>query len=243
MKCVVQKSVLASYLEAISPVATESQALVDDNGISVRAVCAANVSLVTAVLPRDAFVSMEVTGASELIGIEIAKILTAVKMVDGADDEITIEKNVDDPYLHLTAPGLTFSWRTIDPSTLRGKPNTPDIELSTTVTVEGVEFKRTVDKATKIGEKVKFLTDADGNFFLNAEGTDSKVQLSLDATVEGPIVASMFGLDYIVLMARVVQKADGPVTIKLGTDYPVIIKFSRQGGDYEYMLAPRIEAN
>lgn len=242
MKCIVQKSVLLAYLEAISPVATESRAVVDDNGISVRTVCAANVSLVTAVLPRDAFISME-AGTSEQIGIEVAKILTAVKMVNAADDEVTIEKNVDDPYLHLTAPGLTFSWRTIDPFTLRGKPNTPDIELSTAVTVEGSEFKRTVDKAAKIGEKVKFLTDANGNFFLNAEGTDSKVQLSLDATVEGPIAASMFGLDYIVLMARVIQKADGPVTIKLGTDYPVIIKFSRQGGDYEYMLAPRIEAN
>ncbi len=242
MKCVVTKSVLGTFLEALLPVATECRALIDDSGITVKAVCAANVSLVNAVLPSEAFVSMTETGAAELIGIEIAKILTAVNMADSAEDEISIEKTVDDPYLHLTAPGLKYSWRTIDPTTVRKDPNPPDIVLPTVVTVDGTEFKRAVDKVAKVAEKVRFVTDDADNFYLDAEGSDNLIRLSLDATVMGPIASSMFGLDYIALMAKVFGKADGPVTLRLGTDHPVIITFSREGGDYEYMLAPRIEA-
>jgi DNA polymerase III sliding clamp (beta) subunit (PCNA family) len=242
MKCTLKKTVLASFLEALTPIVTDCRAVIDDQGISVKAVCTGNVSLVVATLPREAFVTMDETGTAELVGLEVSKILTAVNMVDDADDAVTLEKIVDDPRLHITGPGVKYTWRTIDPHVLKKQPNPPSILLPTTVTMDATAFKKAVDKIGKVGDKIRFVTDGDELFTLEGDGDDNKVALTLDADVMGPAASSLYSLDYVASMAKVIGKADNTVTIKLGIDHPVILEFERDGGEYLYMLAPRIEA-
>ena len=54
-------------------------------------------------------------------------------------------------------------------------------------------------------------------------------------------VRSIFSLDYLKDM-RVVYPSDSPVTIFLGTEFPILTEFALGGGDVdvEYLLAPRI---
>jgi proliferating cell nuclear antigen len=128
-----------------------------------------------------------------------------------------------------------------------GDPKVPNLNLPNQVTVLAKELKNGIRASEAVSDHIALVAHGK-SFELIADGDTDQVHLQLSdgdlIKIQAPDKSrSLFSLDYFSNMSKVVGDAS-PVTLHLGTDYPVKLEFdiADGAGHIIYLLAPRIES-
>ncbi len=239
----VKAEVLKTVLDAVQTLVDETKIGITPEGMSLKAVDPAHVAMVELQLGKGAFT--EFKGGELEMGVDLDKLKDILKLASSSD-EIELEYKEDTHRLVFKIGHITRRMALVDTANM-GDPKVPSLNLPCKVTLTAGELQQGIKASEAVSDHIALQT-GDGAFELIADGDTDQVHLKLEAA---DLVAlestepcrSLFSLDYLANMAKVVKGSD-PVTLNLGTDYPVKIEFDIAGGagHITYLLAPRIES-
>jgi proliferating cell nuclear antigen len=245
-KAIVRAERLQSTLDSVGVLVDECKIHLDDGGIEIRAVDPANVGMVDLTLDAEAFESYEADGG--LIGVNLVRLQDIAGMADSGQ-LVELELDEETRKLHISIDGLEYTLALIDPESIREEPDLPDLDLSSTIVIQGRDIDRAVTAADMVSDHIELGVDeADEHFYVKAQGDTDDVHLELDTEDLIDLVAgeasSLFSLDYLQDMNKAIPK-DTEVTMELGEEFPVKLHFdiAEGEGSVTYMLAPRIQSN
>jgi len=245
-KAIVRAERLQSTLDSVGVLVDECKIHLDEGGIEIRAVDPANVGMVDLTLEAEAFESYEADGG--LIGVNLVRLQDIAGMADSGQ-LVELELDEETRKLHISIDGLEYTLALIDPESIREEPDLPDLDLSSTIVIEGRDIDRAVTAADMVSDHIELGVDgADEHFYVKAQGDTDDVHLELDTEDLIDLVAgeasSLFSLDYLQDMNKAIPK-DAEVTMELGEEFPVKLHFdiAEGEGSVTYMLAPRIQSN
>jgi proliferating cell nuclear antigen len=243
---IVRAETLQATLDSVGVLVDECKIHLDESGLEIRAVDPANVGMVDLDLEEAAFESYEADGG--LIGVNLVRLQDIAGMAD-SDQLVHLELDEETRKLHISIDGLEYTLALIDPESIREEPDLPDLDLSSTIVIEGRDIDRAVTAADMVSDHIELGVDEDEEvFYVAAEGDTDDVHLELTEDdlidlVVGP-ASSLFSLDYLQDMNKAIPK-DAEVTMELGEEFPVKLHFdiAEGEGSVTYMLAPRIQSN
>lgn len=241
-KAKVKAEVLKTVLDSVSPLVDEAKIQVNADGIVLKCVDPAHVAMVELTLNKKAF--QEFKAKDMDLGVDLDKLKDILKLSAGAD-VIDIEYKEDTHKLVFKIGHITRRMALVDTANM-GDPKVPNLNLPNQVTLLANELQQGIKASEAVSDHIALV--AQGNVFeLIADGDTDQVHLRLEGDDLIKITApdksrSLFSLDYFSNMAKVVRPTD-PVTLRLGTDFPVKIEFdiADGAGKIVYLLAPRIE--
>ncbi len=242
-KAKVKAEVLKTVLDAVSPLVDEAKIQATPEGLSLKAVDPAHVAMVDLSLGKKCFQDYKATDLD--MGVDLDKLKDILKLA-GSADLIDIEYKEDAHRLVFKIGHITRRMALVDTQNM-GDPKVPNLNLPNQVTLLAGELQQGIKASEAVSDHIALV--AQGNTFeLVADGDTDQVHLKLEGNdlvkIQAPDKSrSLFSLDYFSNMAKVVRATD-PVTLHLGTDYPVKIEFdiADGGGHIIYLLAPRIES-
>jgi proliferating cell nuclear antigen len=235
----IEKTRFLAFCEAVLAIAQEGRVYLKKDGIETRAVDAANVAMVSARMPKEAFeLYKEETG---ILGLDLPKLKTATGLMKAGI--LTIELDGKSKLI-LTDGTTRYSNTLLDVNTVRKDPNPPDIALPASVAVDAKELAESIRAMSLIGDKIRFSLQGK-TLTLTTEGdTDLLVK-----EIEGEAVRStkepamsLFSTDYLKEISRVFRDA-GTVTVSMNTNHPIRIECVVDEITLEFLVAPRIEDN
>jgi proliferating cell nuclear antigen len=242
-KAVIGAEKLKDSIESISTLVDEAKFKLTPDGISVKAVDPANVAMVSFDIAKDAFDSFEATEGE--LGIDLTKLNGVMEMAD-KNDSIELELDETSHKLIIQMRGLSYTMSLLDPSSLRKEPKVPALDLPAHIVSRGEDIKRAIKAAEKVSDYMSMGIKGD-IFYMEAEGDTDKILVEMTKDqlidIQPAEVKSLFSLDYLSDISKVIGKSN-EVTIDIGKDYPLKIKFTiAEGhGEVSYMLAPRVES-
>lgn len=242
-KAKVKAEVLKTVLDAVSTLVDEAKIQVTPDGINLKAVDPAHVAMVDLTIGKKAFQEFKATEMD--LGIDLDKLKDILKLA-GPQDIIDLEYKEDAHRLVFKIGHITRRMALVDTANL-GDPKVPNLNLPNTVTVLAGELQQGIKASEAVSDHIALVAHGK-SFELIADGDTDQVHLNL---ADGDIIKiqapdksrSLFSLDYFSNMSKVVRAAD-PITLHLGSDYPVKIEFdiADGAGHITYLLAPRIES-
>jgi proliferating cell nuclear antigen len=243
---IVSADTLRATLDSVSVLVDECKIHLEEDGIEIRAVDPANVGMVDLTLSAGAFESYETDGGT--IGVNLSRLEEFASMAD-AGQLIHLELDEETRKLHVQIDGLEGTLALIDPDSIRQEPDLPDLDLSSTIVLEGNDIDRAVKAADMVSDHIALGVDADSEvFYVDAEGDTDDVHFELGRDDLIDLVAgdahSLFSLDYLKDMNKAIPK-DAEVEMELGEEFPVKMHFdiAEGNGKVTYMLAPRIQSD
>jgi proliferating cell nuclear antigen len=246
LKATIDADIFRESIDVISALVGECRLHIDGSGIKTRAVDTSNVAMVSLELDADAFQSYSATELE--IGLDIAKMKNILGMV-GKSDPIDLELDAEGRKLQISFRSYRYSISLLDTKTIRKDPNPPSLNLPAVVKITGDALNNAIKAAAVVSDKIALKVDPERSVFIMiAEGDTDNIKLELGREdlefVESAEAHSLFSLDYLKDMGKVIGRAD-TVEIRLGIDHPVqfIFTIAQEKGRVTYLLAPRIEAD
>ncbi|MBQ4414666.1 MAG: DNA polymerase sliding clamp [Methanomicrobium sp.] len=246
LKAAIDTEVFKEAVEVVAAIVSECRLNISANGLAVRAVDTANVAMISLELGAPAFNTFA-AGDSQ-IGLDISKLKNIVASINKAD-VLSLDLPDGAYKMELAYGGFKYSISLLDVNTVRKDPNLPSIQLPGKVVIAGAELNNAIKAASLVSDKIAFGINPDNEtFYMEADGDTDHINLEIKAadlkTFIPAEARSLFSLDYLKDMGRVMSKAE-EVEIFLGKDHPVKFVFTIAGGEgkVEYLLAPRIESD
>jgi proliferating cell nuclear antigen len=236
--------ILKEVVNVVSTLVDEAKFTVNADGLTLRAVDPAHIAMVDLTLGKDAFEEFKADESE--IGIDIDKLSQFLKLAK-ADDMVDLKHDEDKRKLKIMVGDITRHMSLID-TTGMSDPKVPNLELPASVTVRADDLMQGIRASETVSDHIALVASPDG-FEMSCEGDMDQVhwrKAKKDlAALEAPSsVRSLFPLEYFSNMLKSVSSGS-PVTMHLGSDYPVKMEFKIAGekGEVRYLLAPRIESN
>jgi proliferating cell nuclear antigen len=163
----------------------------------------------------------------------------------GADDLIEMAYNRD--VLTLNLGKIDLNMRPLDPSTV-SSPNLPNIEIPSTVEMDGAALSQALRASRYVGDLVNFSIDGN-SFTIHVQGQPDSVNVTfakddLESLTCSKPARSQYSLTYLVPLSKVFGSL-GTVKLGFGESFPLRLEFSFMEGAAEviYFLAPRVESD
>lgn len=248
-----QGAVLKKIIDAMKDIVSDANLDCAETGISLQAMDASHVSLVTLALRPELF-SLYRCDSSKSLGVNFVSLSKIMKCASN-DDTISI-KNEDEKediqFVFESSDKITdFQMKLmhIDADHL----GIPDTEYMATITMPSSEFARICRDLQIIGETccisaskqgVRFSVEGDlgsGNITLRetAESDakeEEKVRIKIEAALE-----LTFALNYLNMFTKATPLSP-TVTLKMAPDIPLVVEYPIEGaGHIRYYLAPKID--
>jgi len=225
----------------LSTLLNEAKLSFTPEGISVRAVDPAHVAMLEMDIKKDAFEAYEASDMS--IGLDILKLKDILKLAKSGD-LIEIFHDEEHNTLVFKLDNVTRRMALVDTSNM-SDTKSPSLDHPSQVIIDSGELLKGIKAAEDVGTFIT-LTVAPDFFELKSTGDSDSVDLKVpkDSLLELLCVdrlGSMFSLDYFSKMVK--SASSGPVTLKMGNDFPVKIEFdiADKNGRVVYLLAPRVD--
>jgi len=250
LQATIEAKALQTAFESVFALVKETRLKYDSYGVLMQSVDPANVCMVSLELDKQtSFTSYTADGKGEL-GLDLEKI---IKYMKNLSDEVNL--TAEESVLKLSDSVHQYSVKLTDPSYIEALKDIPSLAFTNKIAVSGKTFNRIVKSVSTISDYCTFQT-RDDSFIVLAEGdTDSiQITLTLEDELEDddgliPIytktdtnVKSMFSVDYLKTMSKVLSKFD-IIQMEIAENYPVRISAEIGGADSKltYILAPRVE--
>jgi proliferating cell nuclear antigen len=249
---------IRSWTRLVEPITDELRVTFDADGMHVRAVDPPDVSMLLLNAHADGFERFEAAGETT-VGLDLDKFASAVgwaRKRGGDGDPVGIDVFDDPPRIRVsvTWPNQSMKriseWFTIDPDSLRDRPDVPDLEFPHRAAPDVRALSDAVDAVADAHDHVDLSRDGD-TLVLGAEDDEGEETVYLpgaawddreDAPAGSP--ATTFSLDYFTDLAAALRRSKADrVTLKWAHEYPLKLSFQHRdwGFDGTMMLAPRIE--
>jgi proliferating cell nuclear antigen len=244
LKAKIKTDKLNEMIGAVSVMVTEAKVQIGPDGLSIKAVDAANVAMIFLNLESGACESFDATKGE--LGVDISKVKT---LMDMAQKDSETELELDELNYKLIikmAGGLRYTTSLLPISSLRNEPKIGSIDYPAHVVMRGDELWRAVKAAESINDYLYIGTTPAGGFYVESEDVDklrydcTEDQLIQSAHIE---TRAMFSAEYISDICKFASKKD-EVALDLKTDYPLTIgfKIADGHGKVSYIIAPRVES-
>lgn len=237
-------------IDALLAAIDEANLVITSEGISAKAVDAANVSMVMLDLSKTAFTSYK-ADKNVTIGVDLVRLNGMLKM--GDPDSMCHLQLVNDDNLKMRMGKLKYTFWLLSTSSIKTPPKIPEISLPGSVILDGSHLMNTVRAMKSVGAeytvfelevKPKPLFTMSGG----SEKDNAKIELSDDddgvsiSVVGDQNLSSMFSMGFLDLIGKVISNIEA-VTFEIGDDFPLVIKFEHENMGVEYIIAPRIESD
>ena len=236
--------ILKEVVNVVSTLVDEAKFTVNADGLTLRAVDPAHIAMVDLTLAKDAFEEFKADESE--IGIDIDKLSQFLKLARG-DDVVDLKHDEEKRKLKIVVGDITRHMSLID-TTGMSDPKVPNLELPATVTVRSDDLLQGIRASETVSDHIALVASPD-SFEMSCEGDMDQVhwkkaKKDLGALETPSSVRSLFPLEYFSNMLKSVSSGS-PVTMRLGSDYPVKMEFkiADEKGEVRYLLAPRIESN
>lgn len=242
LKASINAGILKESLDAIGIIVDEGRFKIGSDGMTFRAVDAANVAMASIIMHKEAFEKYEAVGGE--IGIDVKKLSDIIEMA-GSVENVELDVSQDGKRMKVTVGEISCSVGLLDLSSLRKEPSPPSLTFEASVVLTGEDFRRGIKAAEKIGDSVA-LSIQNRTFCMETKGDVDEFKYLLPPEklieVSSGKARSLFSLEYLSDMCKVIGKAP-TVKLELGNDYPLKISFEIANGkcEVEYYLAPRVE--
>ncbi|MDR2944575.1 MAG: DNA polymerase sliding clamp [Methanosarcinales archaeon] len=244
LKASIDIDLLRDSITALSVIVSEVRLKIKPDGISVKAVDAANVAMVIFDLKAGAFNSY--LAEETEVGIDLVKLNDIFGIVE-KNTLVDMELDMASQKLHLNFGGLSYTLSLLDPSTIRSEPRVPQLDLPARIVLNGQDLKRAVKAAEKISDHMTLGVSGE-IFYMEARGDTDQVRLEMTADqlidLKSGEANSLFSLDYLLYIVKSAGKAS-EVTLSIGCDFPILIEFDAAPNTCHitFLLAPRIESD
>lgn len=246
---IVTKNALQSLVDVQQTLVDEARLNLDDSGITMRAVDAANVGMNFTELSADAFESWDAPGSVRSIGVNLERLTDALDPA-GTNDIVNIALDMESRKLVVDIDHIHQEIALIDPDAVRQEPDNPEIDLPNTAVIEGSDLTQALDVSETYGDRVDVVGDAEANALeLLTEGDTDEASITFDGgrAVMMDVVedtTSMYTNEYLVDMLGPLP-SDSEVQLRFGDVFPIKLSWDAVDGhlDVEQMLAPRVAAD
>lgn len=237
----ISATALQTTVRALAAVVDEATFVINEDGLSAKAVDPANAALASITVSEGAFIEYDVSDAE--LGIDLRRLVELISMA-GKDDTIKLGLDDHTHKLSITMGGLEYTMALLDPSSMRKSPDVPELALPAEIKLSSSKFKQMVKAAGMVGENMVIGVTGE-NVYMEATGDSDTVRLDLVTedliSLVSADVSGIYSLDYLNDMSKGIG-ASSEITIGLGRDLPTLIDFSPYPRcDVTYLLAPRIE--
>jgi len=245
MKLILSDSkVLRQSLDAIAELITDAEFVVNEYGLSLKAIDPSQIALVIYNLPRDAFEDFKVTGQKKL-GVNIPSFQQIIKRAK-PEDKVVLEVG-SNKRLNVILQGTTkrsFSINLLDLSNSE-LPN-PSINYDVFIKVKAPVLADGVKDAALFASYLTLKVD---NEKIGISTTSTKGELNSETSLNGADVLdkdikgdakSIYSIDFLESLLKGTTN-DTELEIYLKTDAPLKLKYKIQDSTIQYFLAPRIE--
>lgn len=237
-----------------SKLADEMKIHFKPEGVSYEVVDATNVAMIGLDVPAKAFDTYDVE--ETVLGVNLKTTMGALRAgrqrnsdtislsVDGDRLKTVVQRDYDGTHMDLQN-----EVRLIDPDSIRGEPEIPDLGLPAEATIPGKLFEDVTDQVDTYSEHI--LIGSDGNdLVFDGSGVEENTRAVVTGEVENEDsedVESMFSLDYLKNDAVKAFKAIGAdeLTVKFGQEFPVRFEFTTELNGAEvtgsWFQAPHIQ--
>ena len=244
MRFVIKATALKEFVDLQTAIVDDARWKANGEGITVRAVDPAHISMVDAQLSAAAFGTFE-PGLEDIeIGIDLDKALEVLNLA-ASDADISAEINEGKAILKIA--NTTRRMNLVDTAEMSW-PKIPNPDLPAAYSASVSEMKKFCKGATNLADYLILQGDV-ASLRLRAENDLDDLETVLtkgDGLIDfagpkdGGKVQSLFPLDY---FSRMLSKVRAEyVAIRIGQDYPMMLEFDLASkGKGMFMLAPRIE--
>jgi proliferating cell nuclear antigen len=213
--------------------------------VSMRAMDPSHISMVDFELPAEAFDEYDVRD-EVIVGVNLVdldKILGRMRN----DDSLLLEIPDDKSRLLVTFKGTSTRKLGIPLIDVEEeKIPEPKIQFTAEVKLPAGVLKDGLKDAEMVSDSVQMIAEK-GLFIMKAEGDKGVSEMRLEEgdrglskiDVQRPASAK-FGLEYLLKMLKEAS-SDDEITLRLGTDLPLLMEINIGKGGIRFFLAPRIE--
>jgi len=236
--------VLKQSLDAIAELITDAEFVVNEYGLSLKAIDPSQIALVVYNLPRDSFEDFKITGQKKL-GLNIPSLQQIIRRAK-PEDKVILEVGTNKRF-NVTLQGTTkrsFSINLLDLSNSE-LPN-PSINYDVFIKVRAPVLADGVKDAAlfasyltlKIDNENIIISTTSTKGELNSETSLTSVEV-LDKDIKNE-ARSIYSIDFLESLLKGATN-DTELEIYLKTDAPLKLKYKIQESTIQYFLAPRIE--
>ena len=242
MNVTARQDLMSKIVETLMVVVEDARFEFKEDRLQVTVVDASHVAMIDLKVDAAAFDAWEVE-ESEL-ALELTKVKHLISL-GGADDLIEMAYNRD--VLTLNLGKIDLNMRPLDPSTV-SSPNLPNIEIPSTVEMDGAALSQALRASRYVGDLVNFSIDGN-SFTIHVQGQPDSVNVTfakddLESLTCSKPARSQYSLTYLVPLSKVFGSL-GTVKLGFGESSPLRLEFSFMDGAAEviYFLAPRVESD
>ena len=235
-------SILENSIGIISDFIQEATFTIDNNGIEMKAMDPANITMVILKILPSAFAKYEVKEPEE-ITLNLDNLKQALRRSKATDTlDLSLERN----RLKLIFKGKsTKSFLIPLLEETKKKREVPNLEFKAEAELESNEFEDYINDADVVGDALTIEARPDTLIFSAGE-TSSKVRIELEKNAlisiksEEPNKA-IYAIDYLKKIAKA-SKIANTVKLRFSTDYPIRLDYKAlDRAQMSFILAPRIE--
>jgi proliferating cell nuclear antigen len=251
--CLAQGAVLKKIIDAMKDIVGDANLDCAETGISLQAMDASHVSLVSLALRPELFQQYR-CDTSKSLGVNFVSLSKIMKCASN-DDKISISAGDDNEkctFMFEATDKITdFEMKllTIDAEHL----GIPETEYMATITMPSAEFARICRDLAIIGETcvisaskegVRFTVEGDlgsGNITLRETSlSDAKPEEKVHIKIDAPLELT-FALNYLNMFTKATPLS-ATVTLKMAPEVPLVVEYPiESGGHIRYYLAPKID--
>lgn len=241
----ISASKLQDILTPISVLVDECKINLSPGNLEIRAVDPANVCMVDVRMSKEGFEEYE--AESSVIGVDLNRFQDIIKM-GSSDSEVRLVGDKETQNLNIEVENVSYSLSLLDPDSIRDGPDIPDIDLESSIKIEGSHIAQGIKAASMVSDHVELsFNSATPSFLIRAEGDTDDVEVehgeSRSEELSTPAdTSSLYSLEYLDKISKAVGN-NQVVNLEMQSDKPVRIEFEISDGEGEvlYMLAPRIQ--
>ncbi len=235
--------ILRDGINTVSSILTEGVFKLSKDGIQLKSMDAANVSLVDLRLLSSAFSSFDIDKDTE-IGLNIGDLTSVLKRAK-PKDKVTLELKGNVLSIELSGSHKrSFNIPLLD---IKQEAKSPDLNFSVNAKLKTSVLEDGISDAEIVGDALIFEADSDSlkmlaknenrkSELILEQGNESLINLSVDKKAR-----SMFPLDYLKKIIKA-SKLSPECDIHLGDEYPMKLNFKVVDKiQLSFILAPRIE--
>ncbi|HDD26566.1 MAG TPA: DNA polymerase sliding clamp [Acidilobales archaeon] len=230
-------------LTTLSELVDEVLMKVTPEGISIKALDPARVSLLSISLPPDVFLEYEVPSPID-IGMSISSLIKILPKPKKGD-KLTIQASED--FFDFIIEGLItrrYRFRNLQVA----EPEIPSFNLEFTVegTVLAEAMKIAIKDISDVSDTMRFIAETEDYLLVTSGDRRTKLKIS---RATGSLVnliikersEAAYDIDYLSKVIKLTGIAES-IDFQFGTDMPIDLKFRLLGGgEVEYLLAPKGE--
>lgn len=230
---------LRVILKSLSFINKEGIVSFTNDGINMKLVDPANVSMVNLTIPAADFLCYDIENEFEL-GLAFDKTLDFIS--SAKNTPVSLEPT--DSKLEIKFDNACFTQSTIRTKLLRAQPKIPVFDYDVKIELQTKLFAKGIKACAKLADHITFTMLKD-TFTLSAKGNTDTVS----ATIENPLIntsdtaISLYSVDYLSDLMKGIAHSN-EVTVEMSSDFPLTLKTGIcKTGTLVYILAPRIESD